>query len=376
MTTIGYYQQKNKEIIDEIVQTKNLAEATQRVYTHAAANYSYSQDMTMQDLLDEADEEEDQRIRMKRRKIKKRMISYKEYLIQEKKEPQTINIYLGKIKALYRFFEIETPTIPPITDTTHELIEDIPNKKHIRIALETTNNLRVQALILFMSSSGTSVNETTSLTIQNFIDATKDYHHESSIINVINSLETQEAVVPTFQLYRKKTHYPYLTFCTPEATQKIVQMLKSRIYKNPELSGEDALFYRNRGTISKHFIRLNDKLGWGRKRNHAFFHPHALRKFFATELLKSDMDSMTIDFLSGRTISKTHQAYFKADPQKLKNKYTQFMDNLMINEKLVYKDVTSNELQELEYYREKDKQRDKKLQELEKLLMEYVHLSD
>ena len=374
--TTKYYQQKNKEIIDEIVQTKTLAKSTKNVYTHAVASYSASQNMTMQELLDEADEEEEQRIRMKKRKIKKRMINYKEYLIQEKKETQTINSYLSKIKSLYRFFEIEVPTIPPLIDTTHELIEDIPNKKHIRIVLETTNNLRVQALILFMSSSGTSVNETSSLTIQNFIDATKDYHNESSIINVIHSLEVQEAVVPTFQLYRQKTHYPYITFCTPEATQKILQMLKNRIYKNPDLSKDEPLFFKQTIHVNKHFIRLNDKLGWGRKRNHAFFHPHGLRKFFATELLKSDMDSMTIDFLSGRAISKTHQAYFKADPQKLKNKYMQFMDNLMINEKLVYKDVTSKELKELEYYREKDKARDKKLQELEKLLMQYVNLQD
>ena len=235
-----------------------------------------------------------------------------------------------------------------------------------------------------MSSSGSAKNETLSITIQDFINATREYHNEVTIENVIQVLEKRDDVVPTFQLYRKKTHYPYITFCTPEATKKIVTYLRYRIHKQYPFSTvrpscgvnpEDKLFHFQSEVINKHFIRLNDRLGWGWNGSSRFFHPHALRKFFATELLKSDMDSMTIDFLSGRKISSTHEAYFKADPMKLKQKYMSFMNNLLINEEIVVRDVTSNELAELELLREKEKVRDEKIRRMEALLKEYVQLS-
>lgn len=375
-----YYQKENKLIVDEISQTKDLAKNTQKSYTTSLSQYSTYHQMTMQELLDEADKEEEQNIRMKRRNIKKRILSFRQYLINQKRQPLTINTHISKIQSTYRFYEIETPIIPNVKNTQHELIEDIPTKKHLKTALETTNNIGLQALILFMSSSGTSRNEALSITVQDFMNATSEYHNEVTIPHMIQKLEKQDNIVPTFQLYRKKTHYPYITFCTPEATSKILLYLKYRynqeyhkvgILKKTPLTPESKLFHFNQRVVNKNFERLNDKLGWGTKGTRRFFHPHALRKFFATELLKSDMDSMTIDFLSGRTISKTHQAYFKADPQRLRQKYMQFMNNLMINEEITYRDITSAELQELEYYREKDKQRDEQIARLEQMIKNY-----
>lgn len=381
MKEMTYYKEKNKTIIEELKQTKDLAKNTVNTYNTAINQYCTHHQMTMQELLDEADQEEENGIRMKKRKIKKRILSFRQSLIDQQRQPLTINTHISRIQSTYRFYEIETPPIPNVRNTQHELIEDIPTKKHIKTALETTNNLALQALILFMSSSGSSRNEALSITIEDFINATKEYHHEVTIQNVINTLEKQSDIVPTFQLYRKKTHYPYITFCTPEATQKIVLYLKHRINKEyhqagmltekQPLTNQSKLFHFNQRVVNKNFERLNDKLGWGSKGTRRFFHPHALRKFFATELLKSDMDPMTIDFLSGRTISKTHQAYFKADPQKLKQKYMSFMNNLMINEEITYRDITSHELQELEYYREKEKEMDEKIQKLEQILQEY-----
>ena len=381
-----YYKKINKPIIDEIAVTKDLAKNTITSYNTALNQYSTYHQMTMQELLDEADIEEEQGIRMKKRKIKQRILSFRQHLLEQQKQPLTINTNISKIQSTYRFYEIETPKIPNVKHTNHEFIEDIPNKKHIRTALESTNNIGLQAIILFMSSSGTSRNEALSITIQDFIEATKEYHNEVTIENVIKSLENRDDVVPTFNLYRKKTHYPYITFCTPEATKKIITYLKHRMNRNYWQAGirpltkitlnpEDPLFHFCSRVVNKNFERLNDKLGWGRKGTRRFFHPHALRKFFATELLKSDMDSITIDFLSGRKINKTHEAYFKADPRKLKQKYMNFMNNLMIFEEIHVRDVTSSELQELEYYREKEKVMDEKIRNLEKLMQEYVNFS-
>ena len=381
------YKEMNKPLVDEISMTKDLAKNTTSGYTVALNLYSTYHHKSMKDLLDEADEEEEQGIRPKRRKIKQRLLSFRQHLLEQGRQPLTVNTHVGKVTATYRFYEIETPRIPNVKNTTHELIEDIPNKEHIRTALETTNNLGLQALILFMSSSGTSRNEALSITIQDFITATREYHHESSIENVVNTLEQQDNVVPMFQLYRKKTHYPYITFCTPEATRKILIYLKHRINREQYIVGirpnrkiktnpEDKLFHFKSRVVNTSFARLNDKLGWGKKGTHIFFHPHALRKFFATELIKTDMDSMTIDFLSGRKISRTHEAYFKADPQRLKQKYMHFMNNLMINEEIIHREINAKEIEELEHYRAKEKKIDEKIRNMERLLQEYTGMSE
>lgn len=366
------YKEINQPIIEEMKITKDLSHNTIRSYTNALNQYSTYHQQSIQQLLEEADNEEEQRIRLKHRKIKQKLLNFRQHLINQEKQPLSVNTIMNRIIATYHFYEIETPRLPSLKNTNHELIEDIPTKEHIRTALQTTNNIALQALILFMSSSGSAKNETLSITIQNFIDATREYHHEATIENVIQALEKRDDVVPTFQLYRKKTHYPYITFCTPEATKKIITYLRYRIQRNKGLTPEDKLFHFQSEVINKHFIRLNDRLGWGWKGSSRFFHPHALRKFFATELLKSDMDSMTIDFLSGRKISSTHEAYFKADPQKLKQKYISFMNNLMINEEIVYRDVTTSELAELEVLREKEKARDEKIRRMEQMLNEYI----
>lgn len=381
-----YYKKINKQIINEIAQTKNLAKTTIYSYHTALDKYSTYHQLSIQELLAEADQEEEEGIRLKRRKIKQRLLTFRAHLQEQGKQPLTINTQMSKILSTYNFYEIETPHIPRLQNTTHELIEDIPTKKHIRTALEATGNLGLQALILFLSSSGTSRNEALSITIQDFIDATREYHHETTLPNVIRSLENKDYVVPMFQLYRKKTHYPYITFCSPEATQKIVLYLRHRLSLHGEQYGlmkfpehihinyEDKLFPISKETVNKNFSRLNDKLGWGNKGTRRFFHPHALRKYFATELLKHDLDSITIDFLSGRKINQTHEAYFKADPRKLKEKYMQFMSNLMIYEEVYVRDITTPELHELEYYREKIAEQDVQMRKIEQMIQKYKQL--
>ena len=68
--TTTQYKKINKHIIDEIATTKNLAKNTILTYTTALNQYSAYHQQAMQELLDEADDEEEQGIRLKRRKIK------------------------------------------------------------------------------------------------------------------------------------------------------------------------------------------------------------------------------------------------------------------------------------------------------------------
>lgn len=347
------------EILTEIKMQKGWTNTTLKNYKNILLSYTRYHTETIKALLNEADAEEEDRIRMKHRKIKQRILTYRQHLIDDGKQVSTINRYVSAILTFYTLNEIEPPRITGLTNRTHETIEDIPTRKHIKQALENTGNTQLQAMILFLSSSGCSRTEMINITVQDFIDATKEYHNETQLQNVLNVLKRRDDVIPMFHLVRQKTNYPYYCFCTNEATQKIILHLEQRLSRK-ELQPTDSLWTMKKESVTDLFNALNNRMGWGYVNTHGFFHPHALRKYFATQLLKADCDAMTIDFLSGRHINTTQEAYFKADPLKLKNKYMYYMHNLSIREHNQYTSINSKEKEELKALkleREMDKQR-------------------
>lgn len=60
--------------------------------------------------------------------------------------------------------------------------------------------LPLQAVILFMSSSGTAKAEKLSLTVENFLKATEKYYNSKTINDILNKLSNKRSIVPTFIL--------------------------------------------------------------------------------------------------------------------------------------------------------------------------------
>lgn len=362
----------NIEIIKEMEINQHLSPATVKLRTYSINKYTEFHDMSMHDLLLEADEDEDNRVRMKRRRIKQRLQGFQAYLVDEKYSPRSINTIMSNVLATYHFYEIETPVIHQIQNKRVETFKDIPSRKDIKEACNTTNKSKTKAMILFMCSSGCARTETLSLTVGDYIEATREYHSESSIGSVVNELKNKNNVVPTWRVYRQKTNTPYFTFCTPEATKWITKYLDERMVKE-DLTDESQLFKYTLQGVSSLFRRLNDNMGGVHVNGHAFFRSHSLRKFFATTLINSDMDSMTIDFLSGRKISSTHEAYFKADPRKLKNKYMMMVDKLTILEDVRVHDLSTYERRQFEDQKEETRKLKQDVQRLRVLVEQLPH---
>ena len=74
----------------------------------------------------------------------------------------------------------------------------------------------------------------------------------------------------------------------------------------------------------------------------SIFHSHAMRKFFATTLLKNHVDSLSVHFLLGHSIDSITDAYMKADPRALKLIYMRVVEQLCFSEKLRYYDIDSD----------------------------------
>jgi hypothetical protein len=73
---------------------------------------------------------------------------------------------------------------------------------------------------------------------------------------------------------------------------------------------------------------------------------HNLRKYFNSTLLNNGADLFFTDFLMGHKIDQMHEAYFRADPVKLREKYMRYLPFLSIEDTEV-KMIESPEYQEL-----------------------------
>ena len=357
---------KDSEYLNEMKEIRNLSDSTLKRYENDLGHYTNYHKMTLSELLIEADKDEDERIRMRNRKIKQRLLNFQRHLKDTKLQPSTIKTIMGRVKSFYRIYDIELPNIQSPTIPQTESIQDIPTIEHIKLA-SSTNYLKHKALILFMSSSGTATAETLGLTIKDFIKATDNYHNQTNIIDVLNTLSKRRDIIPVFTLTRQKTNYNYYTFCSPEATESIVNYLKTR----ENVSNDSKLFDITQVGLVKVFKRINDKYQWGWKTNRRFFHAHALRKFFATELTKTGIDHLIIEWMMGHSIPQTTAAYYLADPNYLKKEYFRVVNKISVIKVEVY-DIKSTEFLKIQKELDVKEERIQKLEEKEEKLLKEV----
>lgn len=338
----------NETILKDFTTTRNLSKGSTYVYRDTIRVYTEYQNKTLYELLKEAEMEEEKGIRWKDRKLKKRLLNFRKYL-QEKYFQNTVKTHFSQILTIYKHYDIEIHDLPQtstknIKEPTPISFKDLPDKEIIKKALKISNPL-MRAIILFEVSSGCAKRETLNLTIQDFIDATSEYHNCNNIYEIIEQLKDRNDLIPTFKLRRQKTNKYYVTFCSPEAATEIMNYILSIPKK---LKNEDVLFKLNTDYFNKLFVEINDKLKLGKRGTYNRFRSHMLRKFHASQLYNNGMSLEEVDALQGRTKNTTHSSYFMEDPKNLKEKYIQHMDCLTINLDVNNLDIKSPEYVKLE----------------------------
>ena len=362
---------QNDLFFQEFCMTRNLKESTIQRYVACLLVYVKLHNKTLTELIEEADAEEENHVRLSKTKLKKRILLFKKYLQDNNYNNSTINSYITSIKTVYATFDITVPKIPH-NKTRKQSYKEIIQKEDIITALNTCTNNKHKAIILFMCSSGTGAGETCNLTIQDFIEATSEYHNETRIEHVITALQNREDIIPVWHITRIKTGVPYFTFSSPESVKAIIIYLKELLLQRP-ITNDEKLFGMLSHTLAIIFERLNDKCNFGWVKNtHRFFHSHGLRKFFATNMLSEGVSELVIDFWEGRTVNGTHSAYFNPSPEQLKRRYMNALNCVTIMSDVSYHDISSEEKLELEQLREMESERDLKLQRLQEIVDEYV----
>lgn len=359
-----YMIKEDEVLLDEFVTSRNLSHSSKVAYRDAIWVYTEFQGVSMKKLLAEAEMEEEQGIRSKNRKIKTRLLNYRNYL-QNNYKKNTVKIRFGTIKTFYRHHDIDLPDLPPLNDRqtinpTPIRYSDLLSKDEIKQALKYTDPL-MRALILFMSSSGCARAESLSLTIQDFIDATKEYHNKRDIYDVIHVLKQRDDVVPIFYLTRIKTNKEYYTFCSPEAVEEILNYLLT--IETP-LTPNTPLFQIHKDSVIIKMMDINKSLQFGEAGGHNRFRTHMLRKFHASSLLNAGFSEAEVDTIQGRSKDSVHRAYFFDDPQKLRQKYIEHMNAVTINLDVNNIDIKSPEYVQLET---ESQEKDEKIKDYEEI---------
>ncbi|WP_400224579.1 site-specific integrase [Methanobrevibacter smithii] len=323
---------KDKEIMNGFIKVRNLNKRTVYGYNNVIKLYTNFNNMSLSELLKEAEKDEEKGIRWKNRKIKMRLLNFRVFL-QNNYLISTAKVHFQRILTIYRHFEIEIHNLPQINLKNANklkpiMFEDLPTKEIIKDAINITNPI-MQAIILFISSSGCARQETLNITIQDFIDATREYHDSEDIYEIITILIKRDDVVPTFKLKRQKTNKFYYTFCSPEAVTYILNYL---IISKRKLKNEDKLFKTNLDYLNNYFNEINESLNLGKVRKYNRFRSHMLRKFHASILYNHEngLSLEEIDALQGRGKNNTHASYFMENPKNLKEKYINSLKSILI----------------------------------------------
>ena len=180
------------------------------------------------------------------------------------------------------------------------------------------------------------------MSIRHFIEGTKEYHQmdipknlsdkdqHNFIKKVLEKLDTFEDIVVTFKLVRAKVQKNYYTFCTPECTKHILNMLKERIntreYYNKNnnhnpakwIGFDNKLFKINNEYLREKLAIINKTLNLGIAGRYRKLNLHMLRRYFASTLsnpvdgdLDTVMPSEYIDAFEGRSKNSMISIYAK-----------------------------------------------------------------
>lgn len=306
----------NDEHVIKFINSRNLKPNSISVYRISLKNYCNYTGLTPTQLINEADEEYDNGVKKKNRKIKSYLQGFINHLDNEGRAANTIHNSFINIRSFYDEFEVELPKVKCKIKDEEELItiKDIP-EKHIKRALKYANLCYI-AIIKLMMSSGMGSSEIRSLTLKDYIDAQGIRKYNiSNFEDTIKKLQEKEKETPTWSIRRIKTGMPYVTFSSPEANMAIIEYLEDRNERMPIQDINDFLFVsKNHKKIiarsfAQYFQRLNDSavkvLG-----------DEILREI-AIVLVRTVRDNITIDW----TLRENVQAKLRVAVKRILRKY-------------------------------------------------------
>lgn len=218
-------------------------------------------------------------------------------------------------------------------------------KTDIQLLLEYADILE-RAIILTAISTGLRISTITQL-------------HEKDLKYLHNDNVLTEVTVHSTTTKNKRTHY---TFLTTEATNAVNLYLKEKdnyleqsykkSKKTPQSKDKILLFPYLPVTIRQKWHRIINKAGYNERdriTKRYLYKFHSLKRFFKTQLTKSNINEKYIDYFSEHlsNLDNTYIDFIESDKEELKKRYKKAEPYLTIKETTTDNEEMKNQIDQL-----------------------------
>ena len=365
---------------------RKLKPNTVKQYLHALGIYTNLIGISLSKMIEEAEEEEDKGLRLRRRTVRKHLSRFQQFLEELNYSENSKKTFTSCVRAYYNECEIQLPKTFKNncrSDRREIFYEDLPTIEDINHLLKYAN-LTYTAIILLGLSSGMSRAEICSLTFEDFYKAIQLNPYPETLDELLIKIRELTDIIPLWQIKRVKTDKQYFTFSSPESTEAIINYIDDLNRRNKKLimnnrKSQLKLTPNTQLFLSRHmtgmsetvmsiaYKRLNEKAGFEKIDRKVFIRPHILRKIFASTLEKNKMPHLMTRWMMGHMLDSTTSAYFKADPESIKEEYIQILSHLTTNQKIKVKTVTTEGYDQL---LKDSKEKEEKIKIMEKQIAE------
>lgn len=332
----------NEPIFNDFCLNRELSPNSIHLYKYALRKYSNFTNKSLKELIEEAEVEEDSGIRLRKRGINKYLQNFKASLDESDIAESSKKHIIMLVKAFYREFDIEIPKSKrrkSRKSTNAGTIADLPTMEEIQLFMEHCNSI-YKAIIVTSMSSGMSRAEIASLTFKNLFDAISLKTYPESLPEIVDILKNTDSNILFWNVKRIKTGNYYFTFSSPESLDRITIYLEELCFRHPDYKPklDDNLFRsipKNKplsaDTIGSTFYYINSNHGFRKVNKRYVMRNHNLRKYFATTLEKNKVPHLFTRWMLGHSIDSVTDAYFKPDPEIIKQDYLNVVNELTTN---------------------------------------------
>ena len=320
-------------------------------------------------------------------KVRLYLDNYINYCRNKGNSNNTIHQNIMLITAFLKYYNIEIPDMETLKKDTKKWY--LLTKEDFKYILNDSPLIHA-SLIKFLMSSGMRISDALSLSIGDFMEATREYHDFIDVNEFIDHAPSD--MIGTWYFHPQKTRkfqIPCLTFNDPETSNLILQHLrkikndyipyaKKKYDVDKVISKNDALFGSQKSMYveplsanptASQFWQKNKKLREWRihkikeaiKNNEISsedydkevskipkFHAHACRKYFETIIAKNCGNLRICTLMEGHVSPvSTDSSYIKQDINDVKEYYLAAIDDFSL-EKTEVKVYTSEIRKEME----------------------------
>lgn len=339
------------DLLEIFLNERNSSDNTRKSYRDTVRLFERVMEESLSELVVIAEKEQANNTAWKYQTLRSQLVKFRAYLFENYKI-RSARMHLTRIIAIFRHFEISVEKLPYFSSKQGETSlpinpDKLIDRNILKLCINTANPL-IKAATLFMSSSGLSRVDTLNLKVNDFLNATEEYHSNTNLNDILIELQNCDGAVGYWQnLKRQKTGNIYYTFSSPESTIAIAQYLLTREH----LTTNSQLFRISYKYLNQMFKEINDHLNLGKNGSYSTFTPHMLRRYHATKLIEAGMSESKVDLLQGRKpTSVAYQSYVKIKPSKLREEYILCLPHLVVEDSAAVKterDIMKMELDEV-----------------------------